>query len=143
MKKMNDLRLHFNSFSGSIPEEHFNMTMLTRWDLYDCNFTGTISSNIQRMRSLRTYRVRGNKFYGTIPAELGRLWFLNELWLHKNDFTGEIPEEVCSLRGPRGISILEADCGVVDGDESPQIDCMLGCCTVCCDHKGFCDTNEL
>lgn len=139
MRDMGDLRLHFNLFSGSIPEEHYEMPQLRRWDLYDCNMTGTISTAIGQMTNLQTFRIRENNFFGTLPTEMGHLSGLDSLWLHRNDLTGSVPIELCSLRGPAGINVLDADCGPTNGVGEPKIDCIMECCTACCDSEtGYC-----
>lgn len=139
MRDMGDLRLHFNLWSGSIPEEHYKMPQLRRWDMYDCNITSTISTTIGLMSNLQTYRIRENNFYGTLPTEMGELSGLDSLWLHQNDLTGSVPIELCSLRGPAGITVLDADCGPTNGVGEPRMQCMLECCTACCDTAtGYC-----
>mmetsp|Transcript_4498 Transcript_4498/g.7538 ORF Transcript_4498/g.7538 Transcript_4498/m.7538 type:complete len:739 (+) Transcript_4498:168-2384(+) len=139
MRDMGDLRLHFNLWTGVIPEEHYNMPQLRRWDLYDCNITSTISTMIGQMSNLQTYRIRENNFYGNIPTELGDLSGLDSLWLHQNDLVGSVPKELCALRGPSGITVLDADCGPTNGVGEPRLECMMGCCTACCDTAtGYC-----
>ena len=132
MRDMGDLRLHYNQISGTVPTEHYNMPQLRRWDLYDMNLTSTISTTIGLMTKLQTYRIRANNFYGKIPSELGLIDGLQELWLHYNELTGSVPIDVCALRGPQGVTILDADCGPTSSGE-PKVDCMIECCTACCD----------
>jgi hypothetical protein len=138
---MVDLRLHFNRISGSIPDEHFGLSKLTRWDLYNMNLTGTLSTKIGQLRSLQTFRMRLNRISGTIPTEMGNLGALQEVWLHQNDMTGTLPLELCSLQGPEGIVILKADCGPTNRLGDPLVICSLNCCTECCDSvTGYCDS---
>ena len=69
----------------------------------------------------------------------GNLDGLDSLWLHQNDLTGTMPGEVCALRGPTGITVLDADCGPTNGVGPALIECQLECCTACCDTiTGFC-----
>jgi hypothetical protein len=115
------------------------MPQLRRWDLYDCNMTGTISTAIGQMTNLQTFRIRENNFFGTLPTEMGHLSGLDSLWLHRNDLTGSVPIELCSLRGPAGINVLDADCGPTKGVGEQKIDCIMECCTACCDSEtGYC-----
>lgn len=139
MRDMGDLRLHYNQFSGSVPEEHYGIPLLRRWDLYDMNLTSPISTSIGKMSNLQTYRIRANNFYGTVPTEIGLLMALDEVWIHYNDLTGEIPIEVCALRGPTGVLVLDADCGPTNSFGPPKLQCMVECCTACCDSvTGYC-----
>jgi len=139
MKELGDLRLQYNALSGTIPEEHYNMSQLRRWDLYDCNFTGTISTNIRNLVNLQTYRIRGNNFHGTIPKEMGELSNLATAWLQENNLTGMIPLEICTKRGPLGITTLQVDCDATNGIHEPLVECIPSCCTSCCDSvTGYC-----
>ena len=129
MKDMDDVRLHFNRISGSIPEKHFSMSELERWNLYDTNLTGTLSTKIgQELKSLQTFRIRRNTSQGTIPTELGEMLALAELGLHQNELAGTVPLELCSLRGPKGITLLDADCGPTNRVGEPLVGCSHECC---------------
>jgi len=128
-----DVRLHFNPLTGTIPEEIYDMVTLTRLDLYDCQISGTISTSIAKLSNLETFRIRANRdLTGTIPSEIGLLRSISELWLHITGLTGKMPDEVCAIRGQGDLEILEANCGDTNGFEPPMLDCQ-GCCTECCD----------
>jgi hypothetical protein len=133
MRDMGDLRLHFNMLSGSVPEEHYSMPQLRRWDLYDNNLTSTISTKIGMMSTLQTYRIRENSFYGSIPTEMGNLVMMKSAWLHYNQLKGTVPLELCMLRGQQAMTVLDVDCGPTNSIGSPYLNCMLECCTGCCD----------
>jgi Leucine-rich repeat (LRR) protein len=132
MQDLLDLRLHFNPLNGTIPEEIYNIETLTRLDVYDCQLTGTISTSISKLSSLETFRIRGNRgITGTVPSEIGLLRSIKELWLHLTGLVGVMPDEVCAIRGPGNLEILEANCADTNGFEPPALDCE--CCTECCD----------
>jgi hypothetical protein len=133
MKDVLDLRLQYNPLTGTIPEEIFNMTSLTRLDLYDCQLTGTISTSISKLTNLVAFRIRANRgITGTVPSEIGLLPNIQELWLHITGLVGVMPDEVCAIRGPGDLEILQANCAATNGFEPPALDCQ-GCCTECCD----------
>ena len=59
--------------------------------------------------------------------------------LHTNDIHGTMPIEVCLLRGPHGLKVLDADCNPTSGTGVPMVECMVGCCSACCDRvTGLC-----
>ena len=132
MKDLLDIRLQFNALTGTIPEEIYNIETLTRLDLYDCQLTGTISTSISKMSNLEVFRIRANRgITGTVPSEIGLLPNIKELWLHITGLVGVMPTEVCAIRGPGDLEILEANCADTNGFEPPALDCL--CCTECCD----------
>lgn len=133
MKDILDLRMHFNPLTGTIPEEIYNLETLNRLDLYDCQLNGTLSSSIAKMSNLDTFRVRANRgLTGTIPSEIALVPNIKELWLHITGLVGTMPAELCAIRGPGDLEILEANCAPTNGFDPPAIDCQ-GCCTECCD----------
>lgn len=132
MKDLLDIRLQFNALTGTIPEEIYNIETLTRLDLYDCQLTGTISTSISKMSNLEVFRIRANRgITGTVPSEIGLLPNIKELWLHITGLVGVMPTEVCAIRGPGDLEILESNCADTNGFEPPALDCQ--CCTECCD----------
>lgn len=135
-----DLRLDQNHITGSVPDEHYNMSELRRWDLHNMNLSGTLSTKISQLTNIQTFRIARNRISGTIPTEMGSMIALQDVELHQNDLTGAIPSALCSLRGPEGIVILSADCGRTNGIDDPMVTCSLTCCSSCCDSAtGFCD----
>lgn len=143
MEDIGDIRIQYNDLSGAIPDEIYNLSRLHRFDLQSCNFTSTISPKIENLKYLSTFRLSRNNFYGSIPTEMGNLSALKSVWLGNNNLKGSMPIELCKLRGPTGISILNADCGPYDDVGDPLIDCMYGCCTSCCDPvKAWCLMEE-
>lgn len=127
------MRLQFNRIGGTVPDEYYSLTQLTRLDLYEMNITSTISTLIGDLLFLETFRIRENSFYGTIPSEIGNLVSLERLWLHGNDLTGSVPLEVCSNSGSAALRQLEADCGPSNGVGPPAVQCAVQCCSTCCD----------
>ncbi len=136
---MLDLRLDHNHFTGSVPDEHYNMSELRRWDLYDMNLSGTLSAKIGLLTNIQTFRITMNSISGTIPTEMGSMIALQDVELQQNELTGAIPSALCSLRGQEGLVILNADCGRTNGLDDPMVTCSRTCCTSCCDSAtGFC-----
>ena len=140
MYSMMDLRLNDNRITGPVPDEHFNMSELRRWDLYNMNLSGTLSAKIGQLTNMQTFRITVNSISGTIPSVMGYLIDLQEVGLQQNYLSGTVPPALCSLRGPQGMVTLVADCGHTNGTGDPLVSCPLSCCTSCCDSvTGFCD----
>ena len=117
---------------GTIPEEFWNATSLRELDVESAGFGGTLSTNIGRMTNLIGFKGARNEFTGSVPSELGLINSMQLLWVHGNGFSGDIPLDICLLRGPENLRILNADCAGF----TPKITCA--CCTACCDEFGVC-----
>ncbi|GAX11432.1 hypothetical protein FisN_22Lh117 [Fistulifera solaris] len=131
---LGDLRVHSNGkLGGDIPEEIYR-NGFWRYDFYNCNFTGTLSSKIGEISSLITFRAQNNRFSGAIPSNVNALTNLQTFSVSGNDLTGPVPEELCGLRSASVLVELEADC-LAEGGEAENV-CSEGCCTLCCDATG-------
>ena len=67
-----------------------------------------------------------NMFTGAIPPSLEELPTIRIIRLHSNEFEGAVPNNICNIRSPNRLVLLEADC---DGDP-PANECSS--CTSCC-----------
>ena len=88
------VHLEWNLFSGSIPEEFFNLAMessLLTIDISYNNLSGTIPHALGTVSSLRILLLKGNSLSGYIPTQLCRLNKLNLIDLSSNFFSGSIP----------------------------------------------------
>ena len=91
------VHLEGNLFSGSIPEEFFNLTSyfmkpsLMTMDISYNNLSGTIPHALGTVSSLRILLLKGNSLSGYIPTQLCRLNKLNLIDLSSNFFSGSIP----------------------------------------------------
>ncbi|XP_035843431.1 protein MALE DISCOVERER 2 isoform X7 [Helianthus annuus] len=78
------LVLSQNKFSGVIPKELGELTMLEVLDLRDNNFSGHIPSELGRMPSLKRLLLCNNNLEGSIPMELRTPNFLYEMQYDEN-----------------------------------------------------------
>ena len=72
------LRLSENSIGGRIPEELYDLGLLSILELNDMNLTGTLSTRIGDLQQLYVLRLRRNMLTGTIPTEVASLLQLRE-----------------------------------------------------------------
>ncbi|XP_041017353.1 probable leucine-rich repeat receptor-like protein kinase At1g35710 [Juglans microcarpa x Juglans regia] len=80
-----------NQLNGSIPEELGNLRKLVELDLRENNFTGPIPSSLSLLTSLTLLVLSENQLNGSIPEELGNLSSLFKLYLDGNKLSGPIP----------------------------------------------------
>ena len=87
------LHLEDNNFSGSIPNEFFNISeLLLTLDVSDNRLSGSIPSAIANAASsLRILSLRGNCLSGTFPTQLCQLTQISKMDLSRNFFSGTIP----------------------------------------------------
>ena len=147
-----DFRFHNNQLTGHLPPSLWEIgEQLNRIDLFDNNFTGTISPDIVKLSGLSVLRISSNSFTGGLPLSLGNMTMLSQLEIdnnnfngkipslignmtslgvfsaHNNDLTGDMPSEVCTQLP--NLASLSADC-------FSEINCT--CCNLCCDREGQC-----
>lgn len=93
------------------------------------------------LNNLIALDLSSNLFDGTIPSSLEDLDSIRVIRLQYNMFTGPVPNDICNIRGPQILTLLEVDCG---GDPIPN---ECSCCTSCCDRDtktcAFVDTRRL
>jgi Leucine-rich repeat (LRR) protein len=83
--------------SGTFPEEFWQLTGLTSFDLRYNNIEDSISSKIKNLTELRYILLGHNKLKGSIPEEIENLSDLEWLWLHCNQLEDTIPKELNKL----------------------------------------------
>ena len=76
MKRLVELDLERNFFTGTIPDEIFSLVNLQALYLYDNILTGTLSPSLSQMKSLKILDLNTNYMTGVIPTQIG---FLNQL----------------------------------------------------------------
>jgi Leucine-rich repeat (LRR) protein len=79
MKKLVELDLEHNFFTGTIPEEIYRLVNLQTLYLYDNILTGALSPSLSQMKSLKILDLHTNYISGVIPTEIGLLSQLTEL----------------------------------------------------------------
>lgn len=130
MDQLEFLRIDNNEFTGTLPDELYNLFNLKNLFLESNRFTGTISSKVGQLRNIRNMNLRNNMFTGTIPTELGRLFEAESFRFHYNDFDGSMPQEVCQLRSQK-LKEMYGDC-LAEYSGVAAVECS--CCTDCCDR---------
>ncbi|KAF9621331.1 hypothetical protein IFM89_019417 [Coptis chinensis] len=84
LSHLKSLILYKNHFTGVIPKEFGNLTMLEILDLSSNNLSGMIPAEIGQILSLKRLLLCNNKFHGSIPLELGNLNMLSEIQFDQN-----------------------------------------------------------
>ena len=90
MKRVGELLLSANHFSGRIPRSLGNITSLRRLDLSDNQFTGSIPNRLTKLKKLITFAAHSNNLTGKIPRKLCELPDLQRLVLSDNELTGSV-----------------------------------------------------
>ena len=96
--KLSELHLADNQFSGTIPEDVFQLTQVQWIYLNNNHFSGTIPTDLSRLRSATKIELFDNNFEGPLPSELGLLTDLVELQVQLNELSGTIPRELLALQ---------------------------------------------
>ncbi|CAM6050152.1 unnamed protein product [Sphagnum compactum] len=86
-----------SSFGGLIPKELGLLPNLTDLDIRDNNFIGNIPPELGNISTLKLLLISSNKLTGPIPLELGNLTSLKYFHLYQNELTGHLPEELGNL----------------------------------------------
>ena len=79
MKKLVELDLERNFFTGTIPDEIYSLVNLQALFLYDNILTGTLSPSLSQMKSLKILDLHTIYISGVIPTQIGLLSQLTEL----------------------------------------------------------------
>ena len=98
--------------------------------LHDCDFTGTIPTEMGYLWNMTRLQMKNNQFTGEIPGTFGRLAELEQLTLDGNKLTGTIPLEVCDLMSDK-LGQFVVDC--YNRRSGIGFDCEPDCCSLCRD----------
>jgi Leucine-rich repeat (LRR) protein len=91
---LQQLLLSNNSFSGSLPMGLANLLHLTNISLYDNHLSGPLPSKLGMLSNLTVLDVTNNAFNGTLPTGLCQNSCLRILDIQYNNFDGPIPMEL-------------------------------------------------
>ncbi|KAJ3669798.1 hypothetical protein LUZ60_010122 [Juncus effusus] len=95
LSKLKEIKLGFNLFENSIPEEiGANCMNLEYLDLSGNQLYGNIPSNIGNCTKIRVLLLFSNSLDGSIPSELGKLRNLQVLDISRNSLSGFIPAQL-------------------------------------------------
>ncbi|KAI9070582.1 hypothetical protein K1719_047455 [Acacia pycnantha] len=86
-----------NSFSGSIPYTLKSLQKL-KIDLHNNNLSGPIPSNIGNTTGLLKLHLSSNQLSGAIPSSIGNCSKLKALVVNDNTFTGVLPQSLNDLK---------------------------------------------
>ncbi|KAJ1381000.1 Serine-threonine/tyrosine-protein kinase, catalytic domain [Sesbania bispinosa] len=93
------LHLGMNRFSGTIPEEIFQLSSLTTLYLTGNSLHGSLPPGVNNMEQLETMDISDNQLSGgSIPNSLGDIASLETLDLSSNNLTGPIPQSLEKLQ---------------------------------------------
>ncbi|KAJ0405381.1 hypothetical protein P43SY_000260 [Pythium insidiosum] len=92
--QLQDLYLHQNALTGSLPSGIGNLHQLRTLQLQHNILTGLIPDSICDLTKLTKLSLRGNCLSGPIPRDIGRLSSLVFLSLRNNELNGTIPESI-------------------------------------------------
>ena len=105
LDRLMDLRLGRNAFTGPIPPELGNLGRLQVLGLQENQLTGPVPPELGRLGQLWSLHLWGNDLSGELPAQLGNLDRLIGLSLSSNAFTGPIPPELGNLGRLLGLDL--------------------------------------
>ncbi|KAL2228819.1 UNVERIFIED_CONTAM: Receptor kinase-like protein Xa21 [Sesamum indicum] len=91
------LYLGWNNLTGSLPEEIGNAPVLQVLSLRQNRLVGTIPPSLGNLSNLEMIDIGVNNFHGSIPTELGHLSNLQELYLSFDNLSGEIPMSIFNI----------------------------------------------
>jgi hypothetical protein len=66
---------------------------------YKNKFSGTLPSELGNLTMMESFFVSSNKLHGTVPSELGNMRYAVQFSLHNNTFAGPVPSELGQVRG--------------------------------------------
>jgi Leucine-rich repeat (LRR) protein len=105
---LHDIRLGVGELRGPLPVIVGSMNRLTRLELRQNKFTGTIPAEwYHQLHNLRYLDLSCNELEGSISKEIGRLDGIESLFLYTNQLTGRIPDEIGMLTNLTNIKIQE------------------------------------
>ncbi len=86
-----------SGFSGSIPEEFYNLTKLKGIQLADINLTGSLSESIGNLTDLTYLYICDTNMTGSIPSSITNLTSLEEFDMVNNKLDGTIPSGLLAM----------------------------------------------
>lgn len=108
-------RAGFNSLSGSIPSDLYDVLTLKQLSLHVNHLTGNIGEGIVNLTGLRILELYSNSLIGPIPPDIGKLSNLEQISLHINNLTGTLPT---SLMNCTNLTLLNLRVNKLQGDLS-------------------------
>ena len=91
MRSLSRVQLRENAFTGTIPAAIGRLTSLRLLDLSKNWLRGVIPDELGALASLAVLRLDENALVGAVPASLGELGALTALHLEFNQLSGAVP----------------------------------------------------
>ncbi|KAK7828829.1 leucine-rich repeat receptor-like protein kinase tdr [Quercus suber] len=113
-----DLNLSFNSFSGQLPVEIFNLSNLNILDISRNNFSGHFPGGISGLKNLVVFDAFSNSFSGPLPVEVSQLDSLKVFNFAGSYFNGPIPSEYGSFKS---LEFLHLGGNFLSGNIPPEL----------------------
>lgn len=119
-RDLQHFNLSYNSFSGPLPVEIFNLTELRTLDISRNNFSGEFPGEISLvgMKSLVLIDAFSNSFSGHLPGNLPQIETLEVLNLAGSFFSGGIPPEYGSFKS---IKFIHLAGNFLSGEIPPEL----------------------
>ncbi|KAH7521463.1 hypothetical protein FEM48_Zijuj07G0036200 [Ziziphus jujuba var. spinosa] len=102
---LKEVQIQNNHFSGSLPADVGLCPHLNRLDFSENEFTGTLPESFQRSNSLTHFSLHNNNLEGDFPQWIGKLSSLEYLDFSSNGFTGIIPSSMGDLKSLNYLSL--------------------------------------
>ncbi|XP_045085539.1 uncharacterized protein, partial [Aegilops tauschii subsp. strangulata] len=107
LRRLRELYLGENPFSGTLPVNLSSCTSMTNIGLYNTKLSGRIPAELgEKLTSLTVISLRNNSFTGLIPASLANLSRLQVLDLSDNQLIGSIPPGLGSIQSMRFFNLF-------------------------------------
>uniref|UniRef100_A0ACD5X3L3 Uncharacterized protein n=1 Tax=Avena sativa TaxID=4498 RepID=A0ACD5X3L3_AVESA len=94
LKKLQQIYLYDNSFTGFIPVSLSNLSRLGILNLSSNKFTGDIPSSLERLQMLQYLYIPYNSLHGNVPKGIFRIPAISEINLSFNNLDGPLPVEI-------------------------------------------------
>jgi hypothetical protein len=118
---------HVDGLLGTIAPEIKNLWALQSFQSFSNNkLSGSVPSEVSLLGNLVELDIRDSSVSGVVPSSFGRLSSLKTLRLYETKLKGSMPDEICSLVYSGTLTVLEADCVMLE----------CSCCTKCLGQEG-------
>ncbi|XP_044971876.1 receptor-like protein EIX2 [Hordeum vulgare subsp. vulgare] len=131
-KKLQELDLSDNNFSGTLPSLTGKFTRLSILSLKRNSLVGPVPQSLGNLTCLTFLELNGNHLTGSIPTKLGTLTSLTFLDISSNDLTGSIPAELGNLRY---LTALDLSVNGIVGLIPPQLGNMTSLTLLCVNNN--------
>jgi len=105
-KRLEELRLNDNGYSGGMPSELGQLKALRVLDLSNnAGLGGSIPSALENLKTLKHLNLKNSGITGSLPKQFGRGMEMETLILDANFLTGSIPRDIFNMRQLRELRL--------------------------------------